>query len=125
LKQPSSTDILPAKSVKLSKGTLHHAVASMTMTRVMPVTHVPEVLGGAGGAKGIGRRQHCTTLPGVKAAPSAKNRIISAIRAMASLSSDGSEGSSLHDPVPEVQSKVNPHSPLVEPQVWSATTSRP
>jgi hypothetical protein len=123
-KRPSGVNILPTKSVKLSKGTVPRAIASVATTRIMLVTRVSEVSSGVGGAKGDGGHPNCTILPKAKAAPSAKKRIISAIGALAALSSDGSEGSSPHDPTPEVQSTLNRRGPLAKPQARSATTSR-
>jgi hypothetical protein len=84
-------DILPTKSAKLSKGTIPHVITSTAAARIMPVMRVPEVSGGTGGAKGDGGHLGCTTLPGAKAAPSAKKCIVPAIRALVALSSNRSE----------------------------------
>jgi hypothetical protein len=90
-KRPSSADILLAKSTKLSKGTIPHAVASAATTRILNVST------GAGGAKGGERRPGYKTMLGGKATPSTKKRIIPAIGALAALSSDGTEESSRHE----------------------------
>jgi hypothetical protein len=86
LKWPSGVDILLAKSMKLSKGTIPHVIVSVAAARIMPVTRVLKVSGGIGGAKGDGGHPGYTTLPGVKASPSAKKRIIPAIGALVALS---------------------------------------
>jgi hypothetical protein len=83
---PSGVDILLAKSVKLSKGTIPRVIASAAAACIMPVTRVSEFSGGTGGAKGDGGHPGCTTLPRVKAAPSTKKRIIPAIGALVELS---------------------------------------
>jgi hypothetical protein len=90
-KRPSSADILLAKSTKLSKGTIPHAVASAATTRILNVST------GAGGAKGGERCPGYKTMLGGKATPSTKKRIIPAIGALAALSSDGTEESSRHE----------------------------
>jgi hypothetical protein len=77
---------------------------------------ISEVSAGTGGAKGGGRRLGCKTVPEAKAGPSAKKRIVPAIGALAALSSDGTEESSLHDRALVVQSKADHRGPLAEPQ---------
>jgi hypothetical protein len=125
LKRPLGADILLAKSMKLSKGTIPRVIASAATACIMLVTRIPEVSAGVGGAKGSGMRPGCKTLPGAKVAPSAKKRIVVAMGALATLSSDGTEESSPHHPAPEVQSKVDPRGSSAEPQARSATTLRP
>jgi hypothetical protein len=116
LKWPSGADIPPAMFAKLSKGTVPRAIASTATAHILPEKRISEVSAGAGGAKGDGRHPGCKIMPGVKAAPSAKKRIVPAIGALAALSLEGTEESSLHDQVPEVQSKADPRGPSVEPQ---------
>jgi hypothetical protein len=102
--------------VKLSKGTIPRVITLATATRIMPETCISEVSAGAGGAKGGGRLPGCKTVPGTKAAPSAKKCIIPAIRALAALSSEGTEESSPHDQTTKVQSKADLCGPSAEPQ---------
>jgi hypothetical protein len=82
-------------------------VALVAAARIMPEMRIVEVLTVAGGAWGGEKRLGYKTVPRVKVAPSAKKHIILAIEALAALSSDGTEESSLHDQAPEVQSKVD------------------
>jgi hypothetical protein len=124
-KRPSGADILPTKSMKLSKGTSPHVVASTVAACIMPETHISEVSISIRGAKGGERHSGCKTVPGAKVAPSAKKSIVPTIRALAALSSDGTEESSPHDQAPEVQLKADPRGPLMEPQARSATKSGP
>jgi hypothetical protein len=60
-------------TVKLSKGTIPHVIASAAVARVMPEMRILEVLVGAGGAKGGERRPGCKAMVRAKVAPSAKN----------------------------------------------------
>jgi hypothetical protein len=96
-KWPSNADIPLAKAVKLSKGTIPHVVASAAAARIIPVKCISEVSTGTGGAKGGERRPSSKNVPGAKVAPYAKKRIILTIGALAALSSNGTEESSLHD----------------------------
>jgi hypothetical protein len=118
-KWPLGADIMPAKSTKLSKGTIPHAVAWVAVARIMPETCILEVSTGAGGAKGSERRLGYKTMPRAKIAPSTKKHLVPAIEALATLSSDGTEDSSPHDRVPEVQSKANPRGSSSEHQARS------
>jgi hypothetical protein len=88
-KWPSVADVLPAKSTKLSKGTVPHAIASAATTRIMPETCGSKYLVGASGSKAGGRRPDYKTMPGAKAAPSAKKCIVPVIGALVVLSSEG------------------------------------
>jgi hypothetical protein len=88
-KWPLVADVLPAKSTKLSKGTVPHAIASAATTRIMPETCGSKYLVGASGSKAGGRRPDYKTMPGAKAAPSAKKRIVPVIGALVVLSSEG------------------------------------
>jgi hypothetical protein len=112
-------------TVKLSKGTIPHAIASAAVARVMPETRILEVLAGAGGAKGGERRPGCKAMVRAKFAPSAKKCIIPAIGALATLPSEGTVKSSLHDRATEVQSKTDPRGSSAEPQIRSTTASVP
>jgi hypothetical protein len=122
-KWPSNADIPSAKAVKLSKGTIPYMVASAAAARIIPVKCISEVSTGTGGAKGGERRPSSKNVPGAKVAPYAKKRIILTIGALAALSSNGTEESSLHDWAPEVQSKADPRGSVAEPQAWSTTIS--
>jgi hypothetical protein len=124
-KRPLGAVIVPTKSAKLSKCTVPHAIASVAVARIMPGARISEVLVGVDGAKRSGKSLGFKTVSEAKAAPSAKKHIIPAIGALAALSSDGTEESSPHDQAPEVQSKVDPHGPSMEPQARSATISGP
>jgi hypothetical protein len=98
LKWPLNADILPARSVKLSKGIVHHTIASVAATRITLR---------ASGSKTSGRDPGSKTMLRVKkAALSAKKRIILAIGALAMISSEGTQESSPHDQAPKVQSKT-------------------
>jgi hypothetical protein len=114
-----------AKSVKLSKGTVAHAIASAAMTRIMPEMRVSKVFTDVAGAKSGGRCPGCKIVPGAKAAPSAKKCIVPAIGVLVALSLEGTEEYSTHNQAPEVQLKADPHDSSVEPHARSATTSGP
>jgi hypothetical protein len=116
---------VPAKSTNLSKATIPRAIASATVVHVMSGAHISELVIGAGGAKGSGKRPGLKTMSRAKAAPSTKKHIIAATGALAALSSDGTEESSPCDQAPEVQLKVKPHSPSAEPQARFAMISGP
>jgi hypothetical protein len=116
---------MSVKSVKLSKGTIPRAITSAATSRIMPETHISEVSVGARGAKGSEKRQSCKSVPGAKVAPSTKKCIVLTIRALATLSPDGSVESSLHDRAPEVQSKADPRGLSTKHQTRSAATSGP
>jgi hypothetical protein len=77
----------------------------------------------ASGSKADGRGLGCKTVPGAKAAPSAKKCIILAIGALAAISLEGSQESSPHDQAPDVQLKAGPHSQSVKPQAQSLMTT--
>jgi hypothetical protein len=119
LKWPSGADVLPAKSAKLSKGTIPRVIASAAVARMMPKTRGSEDLVGALASKAGEKCPGGKNVPGARAAPSTKKRIVSAIRFLVALSSEGTEESSPHDQAPEVQSKAGPHGPSVEPQARS------
>jgi hypothetical protein len=116
LKRPSGVDIPLTMFAKLSMGTVPRAIASTATTHIMPEMRISEVPTGVGGAKGDGRDLGCKIVPGAKAAPFAKKCIVPAIEALAAMSSEGTEESSLHDQVCEVQSKTDPRDPSAEPQ---------
>jgi hypothetical protein len=115
LKWLSGAEAVPAKAAKLSKGTIPHTVASTATARITSEPGILWVSTGARGA-GSGTRWPVNKKAFVaKATHSARKHIVPAIRALAALSSDGSNGSSLHDPVPEVQLKVVLQDPSIEP----------
>jgi hypothetical protein len=94
LKWPSGVAILPAKSMKLSKGTIPHAIASAATARIMLETRSSANLLGASGSKVGGRAPGYETVPGgKKVVPSAKKRIVLAIGALATISSEGAQES--------------------------------
>jgi hypothetical protein len=117
-KWTSGADVSPMKSMKLSKYTVPRAIALAVMA------HSEDLLG-ASGSKAGGRRPSCKIVSGAKVAPSAMKRIIPTIGALAVLSSEGIEESSLHDQAPEVRSKVGPPGLSAEPQAQSMMTSGP
>jgi hypothetical protein len=88
-KRPSGAYVLPAKSVKLSNGTVPCAIASATMACIMPETRGPKDLLSASGSKSGGKRPGCKIVPRAKATPSAKKCIAPAIGALAAMSSGG------------------------------------
>jgi hypothetical protein len=103
IKWSSDADILSRKSVKLSKGIILRTIASAATTRITPEARRSVNLFGASGSKAGGRVSGCKTVPRAKmAAPSAKKRIIPAIGVLATISSEGTQESSLHDQAPEV-----------------------
>jgi hypothetical protein len=122
-KRPSGGDVLPVKSAKLSKGVVPRTIASAAAARIMLEMHVLDVSVGAGGAKGGEKLQSSKLVSRTKVAPSAKMCSVSAIRALAALSSDGSIESSPNDQAPEVQSMVNPRGPSTEPHARSVAAS--
>jgi hypothetical protein len=118
-----SADILRAKSIRLSKGTIPRAVASVAVAWIVPETRISKVSTSTGGVKGGERHSGYKTMPGAKATPSTKKSIILVIGALAALSLNGTKESSSHDQAPKVQSKVDPWGPSVEPQARSTTKS--
>jgi hypothetical protein len=86
-KRPSGVDILAAKSMKLTMGTITRALASAATTRILPETRDPEDLLSASGYKSSGRCPGCKTVPRAKATPTAKKCIVPAIGALAVMSS--------------------------------------
>jgi hypothetical protein len=123
-KRPSSTDILPVRAAKLSKGTIPRTIASAAVACITFEMHGSENLLSTSGSKAGGRGPGCKTVPGSrKAIPSIKKHIIPAIGALATVSSEGTQESSPHDQVLEVQSKAGPHSQSLEPQAQSLATS--
>jgi hypothetical protein len=122
-KWPTGADIPPVKSAKLSEGIIPRAVALAAVACIMLETCISMVSTGTEGAKGGEKRPGCKTMPGTKVAPYAKKCIIPAIGALAALSSDGTEESTLHDRAPEVQLKADPQGSLAEPQARSTTIS--
>jgi hypothetical protein len=118
-------NVLPVKSVKLSKCVIPHVIASAAAARAMPITHVLDVSVDVGRAKGGEKCQSSKLVPRTKVAPSAKKCIAPVIRALAVLSSDGSAESSMNDQAPEVQSRADPWGLLMEPHARSAAASGP
>jgi hypothetical protein len=98
MERPLGADILPTKSMKLSKGIIPRVIATVAVACIMPVAHGSVNLINASGSKASRKYPGYKTVPGVKkAAPSARNHIVSAIRALAMISSQGTQESSQHD----------------------------
>jgi hypothetical protein len=99
LKRPSDADILTAKSVKLSKGIVPRAIASAATARITPEARGSLNSFDSSGSKTGGRDPSSKTggkgsgskiMPGAKkVTPSAKKRIVPAIGALATISSEG------------------------------------
>jgi hypothetical protein len=97
-KRPSGADILPTKSMKLSKGIILRVIATVAVACITPVARGSVNLINASGSKASRKYPGYKTVLGVKkAAPSARNHIVSAIRALAMISSQGTQESSQHD----------------------------
>jgi hypothetical protein len=126
-KQPSGADVPPAMSVKPhgARVLFPRVIASAAIARIVPETRALEVLAGTASAKASMNCPSYKTVLGVKAAPSAKQCIITAIGVLVALSSEVTEESSLHDQAPEVQSKEDPQGPSAEPQARAMTASGP
>jgi hypothetical protein len=108
-KRPSGATVVPAQSVKLSKGIVPRAIASAAATRITPKLSGPGNLLDASGSRAGDGGLSCTTMPGTKkGATSTKKRIILAIGALAAISSEGTQESSPHDEAPKIQLKAGP-----------------
>jgi hypothetical protein len=101
LKWPSGADILPVKSMKLSKGIMPRAIASAAMVCITPEVHGLANLFGASGSK-AGRGD-----PGSKTISKAKKD--SGYWGPSYGISEGIQESSPHDQALEVQLKAGLH----------------
>jgi hypothetical protein len=98
MERPLGADILPIKSTKLSKGIVPRVIATVAVACITPVAHGLVNLISTLGSKASEKDPGSKTVPGVKkAAPSARKHIASAIGALATISSQGTQESSPHD----------------------------
>jgi hypothetical protein len=103
LKWPLDTDILSTKSVKLSKGIVLRTIASMATACITPEAHDSINKFSASGSKTGGRGPGSKVVPEAKkVAAFPKKRIIPAIGALNTISSEATQESSPHDQAPEV-----------------------
>jgi hypothetical protein len=117
LKWSSNTDDSSARSAKLSKGVVPHTIASAAAARITPVAcGLTNVLNAPGSKIVSGAK---------KVAPFAKKCIVSAIGALAMISTEGTQESSPHDQALEVQLKAELCGRSSELRVQSLTTSVP
>jgi hypothetical protein len=126
LKRPLGADILPTKSVNLSKGIVPHAIALVVVARITHEVHNSTNMSSASGSKAGGRDPGSKAMSGARnVALSTKKRIVPASGALAAISSEGTQESSPYDQAPEVQSKAGLRSQTPGQRVRSPMTSGP
>jgi hypothetical protein len=109
LKQSSDANISSAKSVKLSKSVIPHAIASTAVARITSEARGLKNVSNALGSKAYVGGPSSKTMPRAKkAAPSPRKRIIPGIGALAAISSEGSSELSPHGQAPKVQLRAEP-----------------
>jgi hypothetical protein len=103
LKWSSDADISSAKSVKLSKNIVPHAIASAVATCITPEARGSKNVSGTLGCTTGGGGPYSKAIPGAKkATTSTKKCIILAIGALAEISSKGTQESPPHGQASDV-----------------------